>query len=134
MAFSGGAARETHLRRAVTQGKRGRCDSTTDCRLPHSWVVFQFENGHLAIDGCERILSADKAPGPLTTALDSENLPDTRQPREHRATPSRQSDNFVPVGFRSDDLAASTGPKCAECQHGAIIGPVHRRSCAIRDT
>ena len=82
--------------------------------------------GFVAINRCQRVFSADKAPVPgmILTALDSENLPDARQPGEHRGTPSRQSDNLVPIGVQSDDLAddlTSTGPKCAECQHGATI-------------
>ena len=75
-------------------------------------------------------MSADKAPGPgiTLTALNFENLPYARQSSEHRATPSRQSDNVVLIGF------PSTGLKCAECQHGAIINPRSSQDCAIPDT
>ena len=75
-------------------------------------------------------MSADKAPGPgiTLTALDFENLPYARQSSEHRATPSRQSDNVVLIGFPSTDL------KCAKCQHGASINSRSSQDCAIRDT
>jgi len=82
----------------------------------------------VTINGGERIFRASKTPVPaiVLIALDSEDLPDASQPREHRATSRRQSENLVPIGFRSDHLAdalASTGPQCSKSQHGGHYRP-----------